>query len=127
MRSTAAILFVLLYLVALCKPVAPLIEYYANRDFFVNVLCVNKDKPETLCYGSCALRERFEQTMREPADTEQTTPVQIHLEDYPVSLLAAIQLSAHTREATTIKAHTLYNKPYTTRTVHTAFRPPQVG
>src|SRR5205085_1919482 len=65
MRSGLAISFVVLYLVALCKPAWPLIDYYANRDFFAEVLCINKDKPALHCNGRCVLMQKLKAAARE--------------------------------------------------------------
>ncbi len=37
----------------------PVVEYVVNYDYIVNVLCVNKDKPEMKCNGKCHLSKEL--------------------------------------------------------------------
>lgn len=41
------------------KPLWPVVEYVANYDYIVNVLCENKDKPEMQCNGKCHLTKEL--------------------------------------------------------------------
>ncbi len=43
----------------LTKPLWPVVEYVANYDYIVNVLCENKDKPEMQCNGKCHLTKEL--------------------------------------------------------------------
>jgi hypothetical protein len=40
----------------------PFLEYYINFDYIAEVLCINKDKPETNCQGTCYLKDQIQQT-----------------------------------------------------------------
>lgn len=89
MRNVLASVFLVLYLVALIRPIAPLVEYYSNRDFFATVLCINKDKPELACKGQCILMQKLKK-----ANTESSTPMpgapgpKIDLKEYPIGFIA---------------------------------------
>ncbi|HEY3406319.1 MAG TPA: hypothetical protein VGK59_23185 [Ohtaekwangia sp.] len=84
MRSSLAILFVILYLVALCRPLAPLLEFYAQRDYFATILCINKDKPQLHCNGQCVLMVKLKTAMKE--ETVPVSPLpKVSFEDYPLS------------------------------------------
>lgn len=40
-------------------------SFKINQDYIARVLCINRDKPETLCSGKCVLTQRIQ------ADEEQ--------------------------------------------------------
>lgn len=79
------IFFYLLYLVAMVKPVLPVIEYYANYDYIATALCENKDKPYLECNGKCYLQKQIEKLNREHDHEHNSTVPSISLKDYPVS------------------------------------------
>jgi hypothetical protein len=41
------------------RPLWPVVEYVANYEYIVNVLCENKDKPEMQCNGKCHLTKEL--------------------------------------------------------------------
>ncbi|MEZ4945056.1 MAG: hypothetical protein R2804_05985 [Cyclobacteriaceae bacterium] len=81
--------FILLYGVALLRPIHPLVEYYANQDFFAKVLCINKDKPEMACNGKCILMQKLKRVAAAPVEqTSDTPPLQkINLTEYPIGFV----------------------------------------
>lgn len=78
------IFFYLLYLLAMVRPVLPIIEYYANYDYIATVLCENRDKPYLECNGKCYLEKQLKEINHDNHEHKSTIP-QINLEDYPVS------------------------------------------
>ncbi len=89
MKRLMPILLLLLYFVALIRPVAPLLEYWLNKDFIVSNLCERKDELENTCQGMCHLKKQ----VKNVADAGKTseTPAKIpsiDFESYPVSLSA---------------------------------------
>jgi len=53
-------LFVLsLFIWGMLAPVLPVFEYFINYDYIVEVLCINKDKPELECDGKCYLKDQL--------------------------------------------------------------------
>ena len=102
MRTHFAIGFLLLYGIAMLRPIAPILEYQLNRDYIANVLCVNKDKPITVCEGSCYLAKRLKQEQQKG----QSAP-QIQLKDYPIGwiTLLAVQFPLAKSEKTTPILH----------------------
>lgn len=95
MRNVFGLVFLVLYLVALIRPLAPLLEYYSNQDFFAKVLCINQDKPELACNGQCILMQKLKK-----ANTETNSPVseapmpKVNLKDYPIGFVLFIQSNA---------------------------------
>lgn len=80
------IFFYLVYLLAMVRPVLPVIEYYANYDYIASVLCENRDKPYLECNGKCYLEKQLNKTNHNGHDHKSTIP-QIDFEKYPVSPL----------------------------------------
>jgi len=80
------ILFTFFYLVAMIKPLVPVMVYYANYDYIVTELCENRDKPYMQCNGNCyleALKKRVEPIENK---TPQNT-VPLNMNEYPISTL----------------------------------------
>lgn len=92
MRNVFGLFFLILYLIALIRPFAPLLEYYSNQDFFAKVLCINQDKPEMGCNGQCILMQKLKK-----ANTESNLPVseaplpKVNLKDYPIGFVLFVQ------------------------------------
>lgn len=80
------IFFYLVYLLAMVRPVLPVIEYYANYDYIANVLCENRDKPYLECNGKCYLEKQLNKTNHNKHEHKSTIP-SIDFEKYPVSPL----------------------------------------
>ncbi|MFK5958240.1 MAG: hypothetical protein QM495_05125 [Lutibacter sp.] len=78
------IFFYLLYLLAMVRPVVPIIEYYANYDYIASVLCENRDKPYLECNGKCYLEKQLNKVNKTDHDHKSTIP-KINFEKYPVS------------------------------------------
>ena len=80
------IFFYLLYLLAMVRPLVPIIEYHANYDYIANVLCENRDKPYLECNGKCYLEKQLKKANHNNHDHKSTVP-QIDFDKYPVSPL----------------------------------------
>lgn len=78
------IFFYLLYLLAMVRPIVPLIEYYTNYDYIANELCENRDKPYLECNGKCYLEKQLKKANHGDHDHKSTVP-SINFDDYPVS------------------------------------------
>ena len=76
----------MLYLVAMVQPIMPLIEYNANKEYIVSVLCENRNKPELACNGKCYLNKKIEQSKNH--DSHDHSIPKIDLSKYPVSLIS---------------------------------------
>ncbi len=53
----------MLILVKTTVMVATLIQFQANRTYYAEVLCVNKNRPELACHGKCVLMKRLRAEM----------------------------------------------------------------
>ncbi|UGU16930.1 hypothetical protein LS482_03420 [Sinomicrobium kalidii] len=69
MKHTLVILALLICL----RPLFPVLEYAANYDYIVNVLCVNKEQPELHCDGKCYLMGAIAKEVRKSDDSKSTS------------------------------------------------------
>ncbi len=84
LRNASALLFVLLYAVALIRPAMPIVDYYIKLDKYLQQ-CVNKET--SYCHGQCVLMQKI-QMLEKPATTDSPPlPVTINMQEYPVALI----------------------------------------
>ncbi|MDH5381498.1 MAG: hypothetical protein OEW75_11630 [Cyclobacteriaceae bacterium] len=75
MKKLLAIFLISVQCLVVFKPFSPYVEYLINYDYIVNVLCINKDKPELKCNGSCHLNTEIKKSMEQQQDNPlQSTP-----------------------------------------------------
>ena len=66
------------------------INYYVNYDYFVNVLCENKDNPEKpACNGKCHLKKQLDQ--QKPAQEEHPFSKSVNTTFYPEIIAILLQ------------------------------------
>lgn len=88
-KEFVALFFYVLYGVAMMRPLLPIMEYYANQDYIVTVLCENRDKPTIACNGKCYLAKElatFSSVTPQQQQHKNQLP-QIDLSKYPVAPL----------------------------------------
>lgn len=56
------------------RPLWPIVEYVANYDYIVTVLCENKEKPQLQCNGKCYLAKQLEKS----AEQDEQNPFGEH-------------------------------------------------
>lgn len=54
-----SILYLVIILLYLFRPLLPYIDYMINRDYITKNLCVEKDNPDNTCHGKCHLQEQL--------------------------------------------------------------------
>lgn len=57
----------ILVIIQVTHPAWIWIDYQIRFDYYSNVLCVNKNKPELHCHGKCALNKALLATAKDPA------------------------------------------------------------
>ena len=118
------IFFYLLYLLAMVKPLMPIIEYYANYDYIANVLCENRDKPYLECNGKCYLQKQLNEVNHNNHEHKSNIP-QINFEDYPLSPLGEYTYHLkNTENANTIINYFNYNTSQ--NFIDSVFKPPKL-
>ncbi|WP_419213064.1 hypothetical protein ACNR9Q_02730 [Maribacter sp. X9] len=94
MKKVLPIFFTVLYLVAMVKPIMPIVEFVINKDYIVEFLCINKDKPMLNCDGKCYLAKMIQ---KEQKDRHQNLP-SADLRDYPIGFVQIFDFDFSTVE-----------------------------
>lgn len=113
-------------MLAMLRPVMPVMEYYANYDYIVNVLCENKDEPVLECNGKCYLKKEMKkvsQPISNKNEQQDSSIPQIDFTKYPVAPIVENNHSIQTIKNILQKNwNTSIGKPIDK--VNTVFRPP---
>jgi len=118
------IFFYLLYLLAMVRPLVPIIEYHANYEYIATVLCENRDKPYLECNGKCYLEKQLKKNSHNNHDHKSTIP-QIDFEKYPVSPLCQFTYKFKKAIEFSFEQQFVYNQ--TTQEYHISLlKPPQL-
>lgn len=64
-----SILYLVVILLYLFRPLLPYFDYIINRDYIIENLCIEKDKPENTCNGKCYLHEQLNKQSETPDAT----------------------------------------------------------
>lgn len=72
--------FFAVYLLAMVKPMLPILDYYINYDYIVTQLCENRDKPILACNGKCYVAKEIEKN--KTSDNQDTTVPEFKLDLY---------------------------------------------
>ncbi len=75
--------FTLLYIVAMIRPVMPVITYVVNQDYIAEFLCVNKDKPVLKCNGKCYLSMQ----LKAQSEKKKENLPSIDIKEYPIGFV----------------------------------------
>ncbi|OIO10458.1 MAG: hypothetical protein CO023_01710 [Flavobacteriales bacterium CG_4_9_14_0_2_um_filter_35_242] len=85
-KQFLGIFFYMLYILAMFRPLLPIIDYYSNYNYIAKVLCENRDKPYLECNGKCYLAKQLNEVNNNKTNPKSTIP-QIDFDKYPVSPL----------------------------------------
>ena len=99
MKRLAPLAFTLLYLVAMVRPITPLIEFAANQEQIAQFLCMNRDRPDLRCNGKCYLM----QMLQEQNEEKQESPIMMDLSEYPIGFVIIVDITLKTFTATNPK------------------------
>ena len=114
--------FVLLYVVAMLRPLQPLVEYAVNYDYISKVLCINKDKPEMSCNGKCQLMKKMEKQQ-----DEDYKSIRILIEEYPIGFVELINVDTKADFSESVNSLIFSRqKNYTSQFLGATFHPPAV-
>jgi len=118
-----SIVFITLYLVAMLKPVEPILEYCFNYNYIVEVLCVNKDKPRLNCNGKCYLMKQLQKQSNENSPKKAQS---IQLENYPIGFIEIAEIIQPQQFSFKLKPTYFYFNNYSYLEGNIPFQPPQV-
>lgn len=121
LQKVGAYTFILLYMVAMLRPIAPFVEYAINYDYISKVLCINKDKPALQCNGKCQLMQKLEQQQ-----DDDFKSLRIVSEDYPIGFVEVFLVSNKTLFIEKIKSNYWFSKSYTFLFSQRIFHPPTI-
>lgn len=122
MKIVSSYIFVLLYLLAMAKPVFPLFEYLFYEDYITEFLCINKDRIELNCNGKCYLMERLAE---ENEDKKENLP-KIAMEEYPIGFVELADLPKTIQISNLQKTQNLYINNYLFLFSKGVFHPPNI-
>ncbi|SDM78599.1 hypothetical protein SAMN05421823_1314, partial [Catalinimonas alkaloidigena] len=88
MKQLFTISLLFFYIVAMLRPVAPYIDYYARQDYIKAFLCINRDQPALGCNGHCYLQKQIEKQQQQ----DQQHAPRVKFEDYPIGWVSLISL-----------------------------------
>ncbi|WP_304139174.1 hypothetical protein [Mesonia mobilis] len=123
MPKSLSIVFTTLYLVAMLKPVEPILEYCFNYNYIVEVLCVNKDEPRLNCNGKCYL---MKQLQKQSSENSPKKAQSIQLENYPIGFIEIAEIIQPQQFNFTLKPTYFYFNNYSYLEENIPFQPPQV-
>ncbi|WP_456377401.1 hypothetical protein [Lutibacter sp.] len=119
------IFFYLVYLLAMVRPLVPIIEYHANYDYIATVLCENRDKPYLECNGKCYLEKQLKKADHTNHDHKSTVP-QINLKDYPI--LPVDEFTYTVKDFRIYSSTQFFTIEFTSQDFYNSiFKPPQVS
>ena len=74
MKKVISIIIILAIMQPVFTKIGIMIDFEINRDFISEVLCINRDKPMTICSGRCYLTSQLEKA--DEKENEQAPPTQ---------------------------------------------------
>jgi hypothetical protein len=96
--------------------------FYLQRDYIAATLCVNKDKPMTMCKGQCYLKKHLALTDDDKSQ-ESTPPNAKQQLDFPVFLISGY-VSPTVQPAANAVKNFHYTFPRSTKHSSIPFHPP---
>ncbi len=53
------------------------LDFEVRRMYIENALCINRDKPITMCHGKCYLDEQLDKAQKQQEEQDKATPIEI--------------------------------------------------
>jgi len=123
-KMAVAPLLLSVYLLALCKPFCPLVEYTLNKAYIAQTLCENKDKPELQCEGKCHLAKEL--TKANDAGEKESKPVSSKINfDNDYSYLKPLAEHANHLQSLNSLFKLASAAPFTSAVIADIFHPPR--
>ncbi|MEM6522273.1 MAG: hypothetical protein AAGF85_10605 [Bacteroidota bacterium] len=122
MRGRLPIFFIILYGFGLLRPLAPLIDFELNKGYIQDFLCINRDKPVTVCGGKCYLTKQLKKAI--DFESKSATVPSINLADYPIGFVYLYRLQTQLSGMEIIRIG-MYSFIYSFQFIHTPFHPPE--
>ncbi|WP_411029051.1 hypothetical protein [Spongiimicrobium sp. 3-5] len=107
-KQLLAYWFILLYLLAMARPVGPLLEYIIYEDYIAEFLCINKDDIQLQCNGKCYLMQQ----LQEQQDNKKQNLPKIAIEEYPIGFVTIFKLQEGPQAVSKINKSSTYQNNY---------------
>ena len=122
MKPVSAYFFVFLYVLAMVRPVMPVLEYIVEHDYIAEYLCINKDRPELQCNGKCYLMRK----LAEQNEQKKLNLPPISMEDYPIGFVRLLAVPVPKNIDSHHSTSTLYREDYRYLYSYSDFHPPSI-
>jgi hypothetical protein len=106
MKTIVSVVFLLISVLTVLRPLIPIVRYYTNIEVY-KARCVNIQRPSLECNGQCALKESLKESLGVHTDSAVPFQTKISSEDFGISFLMEItNVNPCSYEAmTTMNAH----------------------
>jgi hypothetical protein len=105
-KRITSIGLILLMSLQCCYQLGVITYFHLNRDYIAQVLCINKERPITMCYGQCFLERSLD--LADDTNTDQdAVPVGKDKVYFPVFLVSNIS-----HPATSVSEFEADHSPY---------------
>lgn len=100
------------------------VHYSLNKNYYSQVLCENKNKPELKCHGKCKLNKRIQRVDKQfPHDENQSKPIKCIQEqviefNYPQAWISETYYIRETFRTQHEKNNTFIHTSFHTRVFH---------
>ena len=114
-------------LVQTFSTVAVIVQFKSNENYYAQVLCINKNRPELACHGKCVLMQRLQRDFEQDRNTNQQTLQNILDRDFNL-FLDDIKLTTLSRPvfcfSETAPINSFYSSSFSSRLGCDIFHPP---
>lgn len=59
MNKAIPSILLLIFLTGIFRSYLPYVDYFLNKEYIIEFLCIDKEKPESKCNGNCHLNEQL--------------------------------------------------------------------
>ncbi len=124
-RQIASILLIFLFLLPGLSRIWIYVDFKIHQDFIAEVLCINRDKPETMCSGTCYLNKK----LKDAEEKEEKQLPQVLKEKAQLAFFVPMSSTMNQAVTASERKHSFYPKNQITGTdyLHKPFRPPKQG
>ena len=125
-KEYTAIFFYVLYVLAMMRPITPIIEYYSNYEYIATVLCENRDKPALACQGKCYFEKEMSKAIQSASNDshkDHESVPRIDFSKYPVAPISVNKIVLKNRS---LPNQNIWYTPSgdTSTSISLVFRPP---
>jgi hypothetical protein len=122
MKLITGLFLILLYTVALLRPVAPLVDYVINQELITEEFCENKKLPELECNGKCYLAKQLKKV-----NPDQSNPIQLNINwnDYPIGFVSILKVNFEKTQKLKSNQYCIKKMGATNSYINQSYSPPE--